>query len=87
VLENPQIASEGIPQIDAVVESLQYPRTVCTDKKCCRVTGVGAKKKVEYISICHDECYVKGVIQESLADPKLEDCTAIDPANGNIFLI
>jgi GTPase SAR1 family protein len=85
VLENPRIASEGIPQNNAVITKLDYPRTVCTGEKCCRVTGVGAERKMEYISICHDVCYLKGVVQETLADPKLEDCTVMDPDNGKIF--
>jgi hypothetical protein len=82
VLENPQIASQGIPQNDAVVVSLRHPRTVCTDKKCCQVTGDGCEKTVEYLSICHDEFYLKGVVQETLANSELEQCTMMDPEEG-----
>jgi hypothetical protein len=85
VLENPKIASEGIPQNNALVVRLRYPRTVCTDKKCCRVTGEGSEKKIEYLSICHDECYLKGVLQETLADEKLQDCSAMEPYSGKNY--
>ena len=85
VLENPQIASQGIPQIDIVVNTLRYPRTVCNSEKCSRVTGEGANKKVEYISICHERCYLKGVQQETLADRELRECEVIDPNTGKFF--
>jgi GTPase SAR1 family protein len=87
VLENPQIASQGIPQNNAVIVTLKHPRTVCTSEKCCQVTGVGAEKKIEYLKICHDICYLKGVVQETLDDPKLRECEAIDPKKGNIFIV
>jgi len=87
VLSSPQIASEGIPQNNAVVERLRYPRTVCVGEKCCRATKEGNEIKMEYLSICHDECYLKGVVQETLDDPKLEDCEAIDAEEGKIFKV
>ena len=82
VLENPQIASKGIPQKDAVVHNLKYPRTVCTRANCCRVTGEGINRKVEYLSICHERCYLNGVQQETLADPMLRECEVMDPRKG-----
>jgi hypothetical protein len=82
VLENSQIAPEGIPQNAAVVVPLEHPRIVCTGEKCCRVIEVGTEKKLEYLSICHDECYLKGVIQETLNDPRIEEYTDMDPEKG-----
>ena len=85
VLEDPQAASQGIPQKDVVVPMLKYPRTVCTGEKCCRVTGEGLNKKIEYFSICHDRCYLPKVQQETLADPELRECEVIDPRKGKLF--
>jgi hypothetical protein len=85
VLENPQIASQRIPQKDIEVVRLSYPRTVCTGEKCCRVTGEGIDRKVEYLSICHDECFLKGVQQETLEDPKIRECEVMDPRKGKFF--
>jgi len=82
VLSNPQIVLEGIPQNNAVIVTLKHPRTVCVGENCCRVIEVNGEKKMEYLQICHDECYLAGVVQETLYDPKLEDCTAMDPEEG-----
>ncbi|CAF0824824.1 unnamed protein product [Rotaria sordida] len=82
VLNNPEIALEGIPQNNAKVIQLRHPRTVCVGENCCRIIDVDDEKKIEYIHICHDECYLKGVVQETLYDPKLEECTAMNPEDG-----
>jgi GTP-binding protein EngB required for normal cell division len=87
VLENPQIASQGIPQKDVVVEGLSYPRTVCTGDKCCRITGEGPNKKMEYISICHERCYLIGVEQETLAHREIRECQVMDPENGKFVKV
>ena len=84
VLENPEIASQGIPQINAVVKTLTYPRTVCCGEQCCIVTGEGNEKKVEYLSICHDRCYLIGVEQETLANRDIRECEVMDPGEGKI---
>ncbi|CAF3092698.1 unnamed protein product [Rotaria sp. Silwood2] len=82
VLTNPKIASEGIPQNNAKVVQLRYPRTVCVGENCCRIIDVDDEKRIEYLHICHDECYLNGVVQETLYDPKLEECTAMNPEDG-----
>ncbi|CAF1160764.1 unnamed protein product [Rotaria sp. Silwood1] len=83
VLENPKLASQGIPQNIAVVTRLKHPRTVCVGENCCQMIDVNNEKQIEYICICHDECYLKGVKQETLYDEKLQDCTAMDPRSGD----
>jgi sulfatase maturation enzyme AslB (radical SAM superfamily) len=82
VLENPQIEEQGIPQNNPVVKLLTHPRTVCVGENCCRVIDDGDEKRMEYLFICHDECYLNGVIQETLSDPKLKDCSAMSHING-----
>ncbi|CAF3510907.1 unnamed protein product [Rotaria sp. Silwood1] len=87
VLSNPEIALEGIPQNKAKVIQLRHPRTVCVGENCCRIIDVDDEKKIEYLHICHDECYLKGVVQETLYDPKLEECTAMNPEDGNTLKV
>ncbi|CAF1342210.1 unnamed protein product [Rotaria sordida] len=82
---NPELALQGIPQNNTVVKRLEHPRTVCMDDKCCRVTQDGDEQKLEYLSICHDVCYLKGVVQEKISDPELEYCEAMDPDTGKMF--
>ncbi|CAF3879161.1 unnamed protein product [Adineta steineri] len=82
VLVNPQIALEGIPQNNAIIKTLKHPRTVCVGENCCRVIEVNDEKQMEYLHICHDECYLAGVVQETLYDLKLQDCTAMEPEEG-----
>lgn len=82
VEENPELAFEGIPQNDVQIIELAHPRTVCVGERCCRVIEDGSEMKIEYLSICHDECYLKGVEQETLYDQKLEECTAMNPEDG-----
>ncbi|UJR32245.1 hypothetical protein I4U23_019711 [Adineta vaga] len=82
VLTNPRGLSEGIPQNDAQIVYLKHPRTVCVGDRCCRVVDINGEKKLEYLSICHDECYLNGVKQETLYDQKLQDCTAMEPNEG-----
>jgi GTPase SAR1 family protein len=84
VLKNPQIASQGIPQQDARINKLKHPRTVCVGKHCCRLITVNNEQKVEYISNCHEECYLTGVVQETMNDPRMLDCEAINAETGKI---
>ena len=86
ILEDPSLASQGVPQLNVTITPLSQPRTVCISDSCCRVIDDGKDKKIEYISICHDQCYLRGVLQETLADPRLEECTAINYKTGRIFI-
>jgi len=85
VLENPELALEGIPQLNVSVKVLEHPRTVCSGEKCCHVLEDGPNMKIEYTSICHDRCYLKGVIQETLYDENLQDCEAMNPRDGKKY--
>jgi GTPase SAR1 family protein len=85
VIKNPKIASEGIPQREVRIVTLTHPRTVCVGKNCCRLINVNNEQKVEYTSKCHEKCYLKGVTQESINDPRMLDCEAINPDTGKIY--
>ena len=81
LLDNPQIAFQGIPQ-KAMDPKPIIPQTVCTNQKCCETTGEGVNQKVEYKLICHEECYVKGVEQEKIAHEFIRECQIMDPNRG-----
>ena len=83
---NPQLIDGGLPQHTAVVRRLDFPRTVCTSDGCRQVVRENGQTRVKYTTICHRECYLKGVVQETLADPQLKDCSAMDYVTGR-FLI
>ncbi|CAF1157636.1 unnamed protein product [Rotaria sordida] len=82
VLKNPKIASQGLPQNDVRIRHLDNPRTVCTSDKCCQTITVNNEIKIEYKSKCHDICYLKGVVQETINDPRMLDCEVIDYKTG-----
>jgi GTPase SAR1 family protein len=87
VLRNPQAAVEGIPQNDVRIVLLNHPRTVCVSEKCCRIITVNNEQKTEYASKCHEECYLLGVIQETMKDPRLRGCEVMDPYSGKTYLL
>lgn len=82
VLENATLGAEGVPQNLGKIRRLANPRTVCASEKCRKIIEDKDEMRIDYTSICHDECYLTQVEQETLADPKLENCTAIDYKTG-----
>ncbi|CAF3087293.1 unnamed protein product [Rotaria sp. Silwood2] len=82
MLDNPEIASQGIPQNNATIVDFRHPQTVCIGERCCRVFQDGNETKMEYLSMCHEECYLKGVVQEKISDLQLKECEAMNPDNG-----
>ncbi|CAF4504466.1 unnamed protein product [Rotaria sp. Silwood2] len=86
VLENPRLASKGIPQNNSIIVKLSHPRTVCRGKSCCRLINVNNEQKVEYTSRCHDKCYLKGVVQEVVKDIRISHCEVINYKTGKIHL-
>lgn len=85
ILRNPQIANQGLPQKDARIHRLVHPRTVCVSETCCRSIVVNNETKIEYTSKCHEQCYLKGVLQESINDPRMRECEAMHHKTGKLF--
>lgn len=83
--QNPSASSVGIPQNVGQVRQLTHPRTVCASAKCTVVVETDGEKKVEYKSLCHDNCYLKGVVQERLRHPNLVDCEEMNYETGECF--
>ncbi|UJR20042.1 hypothetical protein I4U23_023176 [Adineta vaga] len=82
VLKNPQMIEQGLPQNNVQIKHLKYPRTVCVNEKCCRSIIVNNEKKIEYISQCHEHCYLKGVVQETIRDQRIRDCEIMEFKTG-----
>jgi GTPase SAR1 family protein len=76
------ITSNRIPQKTAEILPLDYPRTICTSKKCSKVITVNGEMKVDYTAQCHERCYLKGVEQEVISNPILKHCRAMDKITG-----
>jgi hypothetical protein len=77
VLSNQTLTPQIMPQRDAEIVPLGYPRTVCTNDKCTKVITVDGIEKVDYASHCHPHCYLTGVEQETIGHEKLRDCSAM----------
>lgn len=71
-----------IPQMDATIEKLDYPRTVCTNKKCTKISLIDGIYKIEYVRHCHRHCYLSGVEKEYIGHKILRQCDAMDKATG-----
>lgn len=80
------LKSSRISQLDINVTLLDKPRTVCTNKKHTEVVSINGRRKINYKSHCHPECYLDGVEEELMADPKLLRCHAIDETTGKVPL-
>ena len=87
VVQNPALAEQGVPQNLGRIRRLNHPRTVCASEKCRTIVETEDEMRVHYKSVCHDECYLHQVQQETLAHPQLEDCTAINYKTGKASLI
>ncbi len=46
---------------------------------------VNNEQKIEHTSKCHEECYLKGVQQETINDERMLECEVIDPDTGKIY--
>jgi hypothetical protein len=80
-------APQILPQKDAKVVPLGYPRTVCTKDKCIKTIIVDSIARVDYASHCHPHCYFTGVEQEAIGHEKLQNCEAMDKSLGKSKLV
>ncbi|CAF3577730.1 unnamed protein product [Rotaria socialis] len=81
-IQNSQIFNQGLPQNEVKIVPLAHPRLVCTNKKCCRPIIVNNETVTEYITICHEPCYLKGIVEETIKDPRIKQCEVINYITG-----
>lgn len=64
---------------DLKVLKIDYPMTVCAAEECKKYVFVGEEnvKRTVYEKICHDHCYLQGVMVESIGNDKLFHCIAM----------
>jgi GTPase SAR1 family protein len=78
-LKNPSLTlPKRIPQKMGRFVPFDYPRTVCTNKKCTQIIVVDDQRQVDYITHCHPHCYLRDVERECVGHPILQYCDAID---------
>ncbi|CAF2567626.1 unnamed protein product [Rotaria sp. Silwood2] len=82
VLKNPDIASQGLPQNDVRIKQLKHPRIICVSEKCCKPVTLNNEVKIEYTSKCHETCYCKGILQDTISDPSMKECETMDHETG-----
>jgi hypothetical protein len=82
-LRNPAAAvPKRIPQKTGKFVPFDFPRTVCTNKKCTQIIVVDDQRTVDYTTHCHSECYLRDVERECVGHPILQYCDAIDKRTG-----
>ncbi|CAB4492071.1 unnamed protein product [Rhizophagus irregularis] len=69
-----------IPQIDLEPVTLGYPRTVCTSISCVRSLQIDGTNvsKIDYITHCHQRCYLKNVKCDEINNAALKSCQAMN---------
>ena len=83
VLQNPpSTLRKQIPQKIGKFVAFDYPRTVCTNRKCTRIVDVDGQKSIDYAMKCHPQCYLRDVERECVGHPILQYCDAIDRRTG-----
>ncbi|CAB4483553.1 unnamed protein product [Rhizophagus irregularis] len=73
-----------IRQIDLQPKKLGFPRTVCTSISCVVSLQIGQTNisKINYVTHCHDQCYLNNVARNVINNPALRRCAAMN-SDGN----
>lgn len=74
-----------LPQYEAQIIFLDYPRTVCTHETCTEVVTLGGVIQIDYRAHCHEHCCLDDVPREVIGHPKLRVCAAMEPSTGNMI--
>ncbi|PAV79451.1 hypothetical protein WR25_09422 [Diploscapter pachys] len=74
-----------ISQIGFETNPLTYPRTVCTGTNCVDIQTLPNSNTTMtiYKTICHDHCYLDGIVPETCPNVDLQKCKAMDPSTSN----
>jgi GTPase SAR1 family protein len=82
LVNNKSNISCGLFQDNTQIVPLPDPRLVCTGKNCSRIVDLTNKKNTILYRACQEISYLGGVIQESINDPRIAQCEAIDHQTG-----
>ena len=66
-----------IPTTKLTSNTLDNPRTVCTSDKCVKYSTVpdSTENVINYVTHCHNICYLKGVETGKLSNPAIKNCS------------
>ncbi|XP_055341853.1 uncharacterized protein LOC129590576 [Paramacrobiotus metropolitanus] len=67
-----------VPIVDLEATQLGFPRTVCIAEKCIKMVG----NKANYVTWCHDHCFLEGVTVNQYPQPELQKCSAMQRSGG-----
>lgn len=65
-------------RIDLEQISLSQPVTVCTNSNCIQVRSCGERQVTDYITRCHNPCYLTGVRTDTVNTAELLNCAAMN---------
>jgi GTPase SAR1 family protein len=80
--KNPRNSSHGFYQNAVQIVPFQPPRLVCGSKKCLQIVNSNNGEKKPFYPICQKVCYLNGVMQEAISDPRMAQCDIFDKQTG-----
>ncbi|GBG82397.1 hypothetical protein CBR_g34773 [Chara braunii] len=66
-----------VPSVDLEYRELTQPHTVCAADSCREIITVGGLSKIDYQTRCHEPCFLVNVGVETLNNPSIRSCYAI----------
>lgn len=66
-----------VKRIDLEQVSLSKPVTVCTNSNCIEVRSCGERQVTNYVTRCHNPCYLSGVQTDTVNTAQLLQCAAM----------
>lgn len=70
-----------VKRIDLEQVSLSQPVTVCTNSSCIQVRSCGERQVTNYVTRCHNPCYLSGVQTDTVNTAQLLQCAAMSGNN------
>ena len=64
-------------------QNLGHPRTVCTSLNCCTSHKLDGNDVKQFTIHCHTHCYLQGVQADSINNPDLKNCLAMQRSGGH----
>ncbi|CAG2101447.1 unnamed protein product [Medioppia subpectinata] len=71
-----------IPSVEIITESLDRPKTVCSDGECCERIKVNGITEIIYTGECHSPCYLHFNHSNFLGNIRLLQCKAFNKQSG-----
>lgn len=69
---------ENFQQRTGKFVKLPFNVTACTNGTCTNVVNFNGLASINYETVCHEDCFLEGVVQECIGHPFLKECAAMD---------